>query len=106
LKRTDGHGAFSILKEWLAPSSYIERKEGGISEGLREVWEGEVSLVVTINTVFGNKMVCTSNKMATTTVSSPVRPGRFDPHQLSRGVGKMGTPDYEGLVTHTVTVST
>ncbi len=83
LKRTAGQDAFevSILKGWLAPASYKERKEGG-SEGLREVLEGEVSLVVRVNTVFGSKMVCTCNKMATTTVSSPVRQGRFDPHQF------------------------
>ena len=37
-----------------------------------------MSLVVRVNTVFGSKMVFTCNKMATTTVSSPVRQGRFD----------------------------
>jgi len=86
LKRTDGQDAFvvSILKGWLwlAPFSYRKRRVAYSSEGLREVWEGEVSLVMRVNTVFGSKMVCTCNKMATTTVSTPVGPGRFYPHQF------------------------
>ncbi len=54
----------------MASSIFIHREKGEWhSEGLREVWEGEMSLVVAGNTVYGNKMVCNSNKKASTTVS-------------------------------------
>ncbi len=66
-----------------------------------------MSLVVRVNTVFGNKMVCTSYKMATT-IQFLLPSGLVDFNliNLSHGGGRMGSPDYEGWShTHTVTHS-